>query len=478
MTTITRILLVDDHPMLRKGLRLLIDSEEGLSVVGEASDGQESIARLRELTPDIVVMDINLPNLNGIEATRQILSESPQTRILALSIHSGKEYVEKMIEAGASGYILKESAPEELIKAIRVISEGKSFVSADITEIVLARLRQSQRTGGEVARDLNTLTCKLRRPDLGATIVHRALLIEKLENGREKRLTLLIAPAGFGKTTLVSDWLANSGTLSAWLTADRNDSRLLHFLETMMASIRTLYPDSCPNVQALVGAANQAPISILFSALSKDIEQCAHRFILAIDDYHLIEDKSVQDLCSLLLKNPLEQMHLVIISRRDPFLPIPSLRDANDINELRMDDLLFSEQDTITFLEQNFGQEVDPGVVSEWMIKTRGWVQGLQLAISSTEESAPSNGASPGKFTNRNKASAGRAEWRELLTNREYEILLLLKQRLSDKEISKQMYISTGTVKTHTKNIRRKLDAVSRRDAVAKAITLNLLPPD
>ena len=144
MTTTTNILLVDDHPMLRKGLRLLIESEEGLNVVGEANDGQEAIDRVRELTPDIVIMDINMPNLNGIDATRQILAESPQTKVLALSIHSGKHYVENMLEAGAVGYLLKESAPEELIKAINVIGEGKSYLSADITEIVLSRLRQAQ----------------------------------------------------------------------------------------------------------------------------------------------------------------------------------------------------------------------------------------------------------------------------------------------------------------------------------------------
>jgi LuxR family maltose regulon positive regulatory protein len=126
MKSTLNILLVDDHPMLRKGLRLLIESEDGLSVVGESNDGQEAIDRVRELTPDIVVMDINMPNLNGIDATRQILAESPQTRILALSIHSGRQYVENMLEAGAVGYLLKESAPEELIKAIRVCGAGKS----------------------------------------------------------------------------------------------------------------------------------------------------------------------------------------------------------------------------------------------------------------------------------------------------------------------------------------------------------------
>lgn len=137
MTSIKNLVLVDDHPMFRKALRLMIDLEEDLKVIGEANDGLEAIEQVRELKPDIVVMDINMPNLNGIDATRKILEESPKTKILVLSIHSSQQYVESMLEAGATGYLLKESAPEELIKAIRIICEGKSYLSADITEIML-----------------------------------------------------------------------------------------------------------------------------------------------------------------------------------------------------------------------------------------------------------------------------------------------------------------------------------------------------
>ena len=136
MTSIKNLVLVDDHLMFRKGLRLMIDLEEDLKVIGEANDGLEAIEQVRELKPDIVVMDINMPNLNGIDATRKILEESPKTKILVLSIHASQQYVESTLEAGATGYLLKESAPEELIKAIRIICEGKSYFSADITEIV------------------------------------------------------------------------------------------------------------------------------------------------------------------------------------------------------------------------------------------------------------------------------------------------------------------------------------------------------
>lgn len=99
------ILLVDDHPVFRQGLRHLLEKEKNLKVVGEAGDGLEAIAQLREMGPDIVIMDISMPNLDGIEATRQILAESPDTRVVALSVHSGKRFVRDMLQAGAAGYM-------------------------------------------------------------------------------------------------------------------------------------------------------------------------------------------------------------------------------------------------------------------------------------------------------------------------------------------------------------------------------------
>ena len=122
------ILLVDDHPLMRKGLRALLEGEPGLEVAGEADDGEEAIVRARALSPDIVVMDVSMPRLNGIEATRRLLEEAPRTRVLALSIHSEKRFVDEMLRAGAAGYLLKDSAPEELVRAVRALLRGESYL--------------------------------------------------------------------------------------------------------------------------------------------------------------------------------------------------------------------------------------------------------------------------------------------------------------------------------------------------------------
>jgi DNA-binding NarL/FixJ family response regulator len=182
------ILLVDDHPVFRQGLHHLLEKEKDLEVVGEAGDGQEAIGKVRELSPDIVVMDINMPNLDGIEATRQILSESPDTRVVALSVHSSKRFVRDMFQAGAAGYILKESVPEEMIKGIRTVLGGEVYLSAAISGIVISEFRKLLSNAGP-EEDTPTepiLRTKLHRPPVSADIIPRVRLIELLEQGRQQ----------------------------------------------------------------------------------------------------------------------------------------------------------------------------------------------------------------------------------------------------------------------------------------------------
>lgn len=131
-----KILIVDDHPVFIAGLRLLIQLNEDIEILGEARDGQQAVDLADSLKPDVVIMDINMPGMNGIEATEQILAINPNAKVLALSIHSGKRFVQGMIKAGAKGYLLKDAVPEELNMAIMKLAEGGIYISPSIDTVV------------------------------------------------------------------------------------------------------------------------------------------------------------------------------------------------------------------------------------------------------------------------------------------------------------------------------------------------------
>ena len=132
-----RILLVDDHKITRDGLCALIENQPGMDVVGEAENGRDAVKLADELDPDVIIMDISMPELNGIDATRQIIAASPSTKIIALSMYSDKRYVEGMLSAGVSGYLLKNCAFDELVDAIQVAVDGKAYLSPNIANIVV-----------------------------------------------------------------------------------------------------------------------------------------------------------------------------------------------------------------------------------------------------------------------------------------------------------------------------------------------------
>ncbi len=132
-----RILLADDHTIIRQGLHSLLEKEADMEVVGEAEDGRKALQLVRQLVPDIVVMDITMPNLNGVDATHEIVSEFPQIKVIALSIHSHKRFVAGMLKAGASGYILKECLFDEFLQAIRTVTSGGTYFSPRIAGVVV-----------------------------------------------------------------------------------------------------------------------------------------------------------------------------------------------------------------------------------------------------------------------------------------------------------------------------------------------------
>jgi DNA-binding NarL/FixJ family response regulator len=141
MNTIT-ILLAEDHIIVREGLRVLLEREGDFAIVGEANDGRQAVEMAQRLEPDVVVLDVAMPLLNGIESTRQILKKRNKTKVLILSAHSDDNYVERAVELGASGYVLKQSASQNLAKAIREVAQGKTCFSAAIAR---RRKMQAQR---------------------------------------------------------------------------------------------------------------------------------------------------------------------------------------------------------------------------------------------------------------------------------------------------------------------------------------------
>jgi DNA-binding NarL/FixJ family response regulator len=135
-----KIILADDHQIVRQGLRTLLAAEPDMKVVGEADNGRATLKLVQDLTPQVVIMDISMPDLNGIEATRQILAETPEIKVIALSMHSDSLFVLNMLKAGASGYLLKDCALEELVKAIRTVVRQKTYLSPGISDILIKDL--------------------------------------------------------------------------------------------------------------------------------------------------------------------------------------------------------------------------------------------------------------------------------------------------------------------------------------------------
>jgi DNA-binding NarL/FixJ family response regulator len=140
-----RVLLAEDHTIVRKGLRALLDDESEIEVVGEAGDGRDAVQQVVRLRPDVVLMDITMPLLNGVEATRQIKAQAPEVQVLGLTRHENEEYIYQLLRAGAAGYVVKQAAPAELVEAIRAVTQGETYLSPSINPgVVEAYIRQAK----------------------------------------------------------------------------------------------------------------------------------------------------------------------------------------------------------------------------------------------------------------------------------------------------------------------------------------------
>ena len=192
-----RVLIADDHSLVRAGIRMLLEGHHDIEVVGEAGSGHEVVEQAVRLEPDVVLMDIAMGDLSGMEATQQIKERAPATRVLALTMHDREEYFFAMLQAGALGYVLKESQPEELLAAIRAVYQGEAYLSPAVTKAVLTDYL-AQRTGqnqspydsltlrekeilrlvadGRTTRDIGDLLCLSEK----TVEKHRASLMHKL----------------------------------------------------------------------------------------------------------------------------------------------------------------------------------------------------------------------------------------------------------------------------------------------------------
>lgn len=156
-----RILVCDDHTILRDGIRLLLDSQPDMQVIGEAGNGHEAVEKARTLKPDIILMDIAMPGLNGLEATKQIRHDNPHARVLVLTMYESDEYISRMLEAGVQGYVLKKAAGSDLVHAIYAINQGEAFLYPSITKRLVEDYLRRVETGQERA-SFNGLTARER----------------------------------------------------------------------------------------------------------------------------------------------------------------------------------------------------------------------------------------------------------------------------------------------------------------------------
>ncbi len=389
-----RVLLVDDHPLMRKGLRTLLESDPDLTVIGEAEDGEAAIEQVRALTPDIVVMDISMPKLNGIESTKRILAEVPATRIIAMSIHAEKHFVDNMISAGAMGYVLKDSAPEELVHCIHTVMRGEAFLSSSILGDVVSAYRESinEAADGDPAKSNDNSVMplrltKLHSPKIPEDEVPRKILLEQLDREKVHPLILVSAPAGYGKSILIGSWLEHCDWPSVWFSLEPDDSNLRQFLRYFIIAVRGNFASACEKSLELVEAPSLPSVETLTTTLANDLDAIDQPFILVLDDFHHIDSNSqVNSLLQKLLDVPPIPLHLVIITRRDPPLALNTLRASGQMTDIRMTELRFSQAEVRMLIEKSLNISMSDDVIANLENALEGWAVGLRLVILASRQ--------------------------------------------------------------------------------------------
>jgi LuxR family maltose regulon positive regulatory protein len=229
------------------------------------------------------------------------------------------------------------------------------------------------------------LLTKLYIPPARPDIVPRPRLIERLDEGLHRKLVLVSAPAGFGKTTLVSEWIASYGRPVAWLSLDEGDSDPVRFISYLIAALQTIRATTGEGLLAALQSAQPLPSEALLTNLINEISVIPDRLILVLDDYHEIDSRPIDQALSFLVEHLPPQMHLVIASREDPNLPLARLRARGQLTELRASDLRFTPGEAAEFLNQAMGLSLSAEDIAALEARTEGWIAGLQLAAISMQ---------------------------------------------------------------------------------------------
>ena len=237
------------------------------------------------------------------------------------------------------------------------------------------------------------LTTKLYVPPIRPELVPRPRLIENLKAALHRKLTLISAPAGFGKTTLANAWLRSIDRPVTWLSLDEEDNDLTRFLNYLVAAFRQIDDEIGQAVQRLLEAPQLPPIELLLTELINDVVTRPLPFVLVLDDYHVITEGGVHKAVSFLLERQPPQMHLVIISRQDPPVPLSRLRGRGQLTEIRQSDLRFTVEEATAFLNQAMGLNLETSEVVALEAQTEGWIAGLQMAAVALQSRIAGSGA-------------------------------------------------------------------------------------
>ena len=229
------------------------------------------------------------------------------------------------------------------------------------------------------------LSTKLFTPPVRNNLVPRPRLIERLNEGLERKLTLISAPAGFGKTTLVSEWIASCERPVAWLSLDEGDNDPARFISYLVKALQTIQTGIGEGLLAALQSPQPLQIETILTTLLNEISTIPENFLLVLDDYHSIDSQPVDQSLAFLIEHQPPQMHLVIATREDPHLPLSRFRARGQCTELRAADLRFTPAEATEFLNRVMGLDLSAEDIAALDMRTEGWIVGLQLAALSMQ---------------------------------------------------------------------------------------------